>query len=89
MPFAWYHAETAHDQQSSAKAREMYERELADRAALLLRLGFAKKDVLARLTANVQWDFDLHGKPAHMQRVKTIVEQVFKRKGVGSGAPTL
>ncbi|MBW2731497.1 MAG: hypothetical protein JRH20_03835 [Deltaproteobacteria bacterium] len=89
MPFSWYHAESTADPQGPAKAQQMYEQELGDRAARLLRLGFSKKDVLARLTAHVQWDFELHAKPAHMTRVKAIVDQVFKRKGVGAGAPTI
>lgn len=89
MPFAWYHSGAVKDSREAAKARAMYEGELADRAALLLRLGFNKKDVLARLKANVAWDFELHGKPAHEARVKAIVDRVFERRGVGAGAPTL
>jgi hypothetical protein len=32
--------------------------ELAQRAALLFRLGFSQRDAVARLAARVAWDFD-------------------------------
>lgn len=39
----------------------MYRAELHERAALYARLGYPKKRALARLKANVAWDFEAGG----------------------------
>lgn len=67
----------------------MYEREIAERAALLLRLGYNAEETRARLRQSVDWDFELHDKPAHLAKVDSIVDSVYTRRGVGAGAPSL
>ncbi len=37
----------------------MYRREIAERAQLLSRLGYAPSRTIARLQANLDWDFEL------------------------------
>ena len=67
----------------------MYRRELEERAALLLRLGYSRKHAQSRLRANVAWDFDLHDKPRHATEVDQIVEAVYRRGGIASGPPSV
>jgi hypothetical protein len=66
----------------------MYLGELRERAALLRRLNFNKAETLARLRANVAWDFELHAKPAFVAKLDGIVDDVFGR-GAGGGPPSL
>lgn len=90
MPFAWYYADVPESYRVSPdKARAMYEREIAERASLLLRLGYAAQQTKQRLRAEVAWDFELHRSPEHVDRIDEIVDRVFRRRGVGAGAPTL
>lgn len=84
MPFEWYEPDVPRVDTRS-KALQMYERELADRAALLQRLGYSKSAALERLRGNVEWDFELHDKPEHLARVNEIVERVYARRGAGGG----
>jgi hypothetical protein len=63
------------------RAREaMYRREIEDRAGLLLRLGRTPAAIKARLSSNVGWDFELHGKPAHAAEVDKLVDAVVRRQ---------
>jgi hypothetical protein len=65
------------------KAREaMYRRELEERAALLLRLGRSPAYVKSRLAANVAWDFEMNGRPAHAAEVDKIVDATLRRQSV-------
>ncbi len=57
----------------------MYKKELEDRAALLMRLGYDQKHTKARLKKSVAWDFDLFDTPAHAGEVDRVVEAVYKR----------
>jgi hypothetical protein len=65
----------------------MYERELRERASLLMRLGYGLEETKLRLRSNVRWDFELHGAPVHLQRVNAIAEQVFAARGAAGGGP--
>jgi hypothetical protein len=64
---------------SAERRQQMYRNELEDRAALLMRLGYAAAEVKRRLRARVAWDFELHKKPPHAAEVDKIVDAVFKR----------
>jgi hypothetical protein len=61
------------------RRRAMYRKEIEDRAALLMRLGYKAPVVKKRLTKTVAWDFDLHKAPEHARDVARIVDDVFKR----------
>jgi hypothetical protein len=74
--------------QLAARRDEMYRRELEDRAALLLRLGYPAERTKARLHANVRWDFEMRGTARHVGDIDKIVDQVYRRGG-GSGPPTV
>jgi hypothetical protein len=67
----------------------MYLRELEERAALLYRLGYDRARTLARLRANVQWDFELQRVPKFAARLEGIVDAVYARRGgrAGGGTP--
>jgi hypothetical protein len=64
---------------SAERRREMYTKEIEDRAGLLLRLGHKAADVKARLKKSVEWDFDLNERPDHAGEVDRIVDEVYKR----------
>lgn len=64
---------------AAERRREMYRREIEERAALLMRLGHPAKSVKTRLKKSVEWDFDLHERPAHAAEVDRIVDEVYKR----------
>jgi len=88
MPFPWYQADVPDELLASPdKARAMYENELRERAMLLLRLGYSAEEAKLRLRGNVRWDFELHGKPPHLKRVDSIVDQVFAARRAGVGGP--
>lgn len=59
MPFDWMEPKRnpEFEKTQQAKRREMYRSELAERAALLHRLGHARDAVRLRLAANLGWDF--------------------------------
>ena len=60
-------------------ARAMFKKEIEERAALLLRLGYKAGDVKSRLRKSVDWDFDLSDVPDHASEVDRIVDDVYKR----------
>jgi hypothetical protein len=64
---------------ASERRREMYRRELQERAALLMRLGYQAAAVKTRLSRSVAWDFDLQANPEHAGEVDSIVDDVYKR----------
>jgi hypothetical protein len=81
--FPW---EATPPHQRGSEARDqMYRRELEQRAALLYRLNYSAKQVKARLSASVAWDFELHGRPKHALEIDRIVDAVFRRGGPASG----
>lgn len=87
--FPWWNVDSgARALPGSAKKREtMYLRELEERAALLFRLRYSKDEARRRLRGNVQWDFELHRKPAFLSKVDALVEQTWKRGGRSRGGP--
>jgi hypothetical protein len=89
MTFPWYEPKRRLPTSADAARRdEVLRQELEDRAALLFRLGYAKPRAKARLKANVQWDYELRGKPRHEKDIDKIVDAVYRRGG-GSGPPTV
>lgn len=86
MPFPWLHPTRV-----PPRGRlEMYRRELEERAALLFRLGFPQARARARLTANVAWEFEIGGGGAPSAReIEAVVDAVYRRGGLRSGAPTV
>lgn len=92
MPFSWYHADlpTQIDARGTARANAMYEAELAEKAALLQRLGHSLEQTQARLRANIEWDFEMNGgRAAVVARINAIAKAVYQRRGVGAGSPTI
>lgn len=89
MPFSWYHPDVPTEYEVSAdKALAMYERELGQRAALLMRLGYPKEEVALRLRGNVAWDFERNDAPKTLPgRVDALVDEVFRNRGYGGGGP--
>ncbi len=85
--FDWLDVKRPH--YTKEKRHAMYRHELEERAALLHRLGYSRKQAQSRLRANVAWDFELHGKPKHAVDVDQIVEAVYRRGGVASGPPSV
>ncbi len=75
--FPWWHA--ARPRRDHKKREAMYRQDLEQQASLLLRLGRSLKQVKARLSANVSWEFDLHGKPKHLGEIDKIVDAAARR----------
>jgi len=82
--FAWTdrpNVVSANAASQSANREAMYRRELEERAALLHRLGRSTSFIKSRLSANMAWDFDLHGKPMPAAEVDKLVDAVVRRLG--------
>lgn len=65
---------------SSQPARRllMYRRELVQRAGMFYRLGYPPSRAIARLVANVEWDFELDtlGRPSELS--DDVIEEIVK-----------
>jgi len=77
--FIWDEKPKTNQRHAKDQRKAMYKKEIEDRAGLLLRLGYKARDVKARLQKTVDWDFDLHDRPAHAGDVDRIVDEVYKR----------
>jgi len=87
MPFDWMHPRRVPSRGRDA----MYRREMEERAALLFRLGFPQARARDRLAANVAWDFEIGGgssAPAKKE-IDQVVDAIYRRGGLRSGAPTV
>ena len=89
MAFPWYQPDVpSRFALASNKAATMYETELRERAALLMRLGYSKEEAKIRLRGNVRWDFELQKNAApHLAKVELIVDKVYAARGAGVGGP--
>ncbi len=89
MSFPWYEPEIPQRfAAAEEKAAAMYEAELRERAALLMRLGYSREETKARLRGNVRWDFELQpGAAAHLAKVGALVDRVYAARGAGVGGP--
>ena len=86
MPFDWMNPKRVPPRGRAA----MYRRELEERAALLYRLGYGKARARARIGANVAWDFEVGARDAPSPRdIDAVVDAVYRRGGMTSGAPTV
>jgi hypothetical protein len=87
MSFPWLECTPAREG-GAAKRAHVAARELADRAALLYRLGFSKAAATHRLTARIAWEFDPHSKhgahrrPASLsdEGIAKIVDETYARR---------
>lgn len=86
MPFPWHHPVRVPSHGRAA----MYQRELEERAALLYRLGYPKAVARARLASNVAWDFQIGADdPPSAGDIETVVDSIYRRGGMSSGAPSV
>ena len=76
--FSWDDKPSAY-KRSAERRREMFKKEVEERAGLLLRLGHQAAAVKARLKRTVAWDFDLQARPDQVGEVDRIVDEVYKR----------
>jgi hypothetical protein len=79
MPFDWMEPKRnpAYAKTLPEKREAMYRGELAERAALLHRLGHGKGAVRARLAANIKWDFEEGPSPIAGSELDAIVDRAF------------
>jgi len=77
--FIWDEKPKTNFRREKEQRRAMFKKEIEDRAALLLRLGYKAADVKSRLRRSVDWDFDLSDVPDHKSEVDRIVDDVYKR----------
>lgn len=65
----------------AARSDEMFEKEVKERARLLYNLRFSAKAAVARIRANIEWEFDNtwnKDDPAILKRLDAIVKAYFK-----------
>lgn len=86
MSFPWLER-TPPRTDGAANRANVAAREVADRAALLFRLGFSEKDATKRLVAHIAWEFDqpstgAHQRPATLSdaAIGKIVSDTYARK---------
>lgn len=81
MPFDWMEPSVPEGQaaREQGTALSATEREMAERAALLLRLGYSLADAQMRVRGNLLWDFEVQGRPALASRADQIVARVYDR----------
>ena len=92
MPFDWYHPHRVPRPQQAVSRATMYRRELAERAALLRRLGHDRQSARKRLLANADWDFEVGtgDNAVTAEDVERILDEAYSRGGPASGgAPSL
>ena len=79
MSFDWMQPKRnpAYVKTLAAKRDAMYRGEMAERAALLQRLGHDKGAVRARLAANLGWDFEAGANPIAGGELDAIVDRAF------------
>jgi hypothetical protein len=65
----------------ATRALDMARREVSERAAILMRLGYAQSDVAARIKSYVAWEHSVAaGKPAVAAEVDALVAAAFSHK---------
>lgn len=81
MTFDWMEPSVPEGQAARERAATAtaLEREMAERAGLLLRLGYSLADAQLRVRGNLLWDFEVQGRPALATRVDAIVARVYGR----------
>ena len=82
MPFAWLQSSIpeAVTATFSAKRHAMLQREVKERAALLMRLGHSRQEAAARCRANVAWEYELEPDlPAVAGEIDALVAEVRDR----------
>ena len=84
MPFPWLHATIPDDVTGSfpAKRHAMLQREIRERAALLMRLGHSRAATAAACRANLEWEFELEALPPVVGEIDGLVAEVYDRAGV-------
>jgi hypothetical protein len=95
-PFDWMEPKRnpEHARTLKAKREAMYETEIADRAALLHRLGHPREAARTRLTAQLGWDFEGSASPVPARQLDAILDRVYgngaartMNRTSGKGAP--
>ena len=87
MAFSWQ-ARTQPRTSTADRRDKTTADELASRAGLLFRLGYAEADAIQRLTAHVAWEYDqpqstgLYTRPAALsdQAISKLVAETYKRR---------
>lgn len=83
MPFDWLepHVPAAVRSADNARRRAGCERDLRDRAALLLRLGRDERTTLHRCLGNLAWGYELQGEaPLTADEVRALVADVYAKR---------
>jgi hypothetical protein len=91
MQFPWLKPNVTGSADGAARREAALVRELAHRAALLYRLGFAPSKATQRLCAEVAWEFDPPGSSSPHRRpsavsdvaIGAIVKDVYLRRPSG------
>ena len=84
MPFDYMHPDVndEYTEEMKPRAREAHLVGLRERAGMLFRLGYDKKETTRRLRMNVQWDYAVWSDnlPDFYKEIDALVDDVFKRK---------
>jgi hypothetical protein len=81
MPFEWLQPRVPTQWRARwpERAREAAREAIREQAALLMRLGRSRAEAAARCRQNLQWEFELHGRPALQDEVQSLVDEVYRR----------
>ncbi len=70
------------DKELKGRSTEAFEAEIAQRAALLQKLGYSKDQTAARIKANIAWEFDstwTKKAPSFVKTVDKVVTALYKK----------
>ncbi|MBI2372411.1 MAG: hypothetical protein HYV07_00295 [Deltaproteobacteria bacterium] len=81
MGFEWMGRAKLDRAKNHSTALDMYRREVAHRAALLMRLGHRRAHAAHVIAENLKWEFELLGGVPIADEVEEIVTRVFARGG--------
>lgn len=82
MPFDWLEPRVGEvvRRREPERTMEAHRREITDRAAVLMRLGYDAAHAEGRCRRNVEWEFELQRRPAVAEEIDTLVRSVFARR---------
>jgi hypothetical protein len=82
MPFPWYDAPIPEAVRATYndRALDAVRREIEERASLLGRLGYSKQQAIARLRANMSWEFERMSSKAPLNdELEKLVDAAYQK----------
>ncbi len=82
MPFDWLEPRVGQvvRRREAARTLEAHRRDVRDRAAILMRLGWSAADARERCRRALEWEHDLAPAPAVLSELDTLIAGVYERR---------